>query len=114
VTNGSSLPGVNCEIKCLLINTSFANYQQPNTQESFNPITLIKTLSDFLFSLAVIIFIINLLRASFMFVTSSGDEGKMKEAYTTITNTIFGFVFIVFIGALIQYFIALATKVVGS
>jgi len=114
VTGGNNLPGVNCDIKCLMINTSFANYQQPNKQESFNPITLIKTLSDFLFSLAVIIFIINMLRASFMYVTSSGDEGKMKEAYTTITNTIFGFVFIVFIGALIQYFIALATKVVGS
>lgn len=103
-----------CNEKCIMRPTSFANYQQPNKQESFNPITLIKTLSDFLFSLAVIIFIINMLRASFMYVTSSGDEGKMKEAYTTITNTIFGFVFIVFIGALIQYFIALATKVVGS
>jgi len=113
-TIGGGAVGFNCEEKCILRPTNFANYQEPKLQEAFNPIQFIKVVSDFLFSLAVIIFIINMLRASFMYITSSGDEGKMKEAYTTITNTIFGMVFIVFIGAVITYFISLATKIVGN
>ena len=55
-----------------------------------------------------------MLRASFMYVTSGGDEGKMKEAQSTITNTIFGMIFIVFIGALIRWVTSLATGVVTS
>jgi hypothetical protein len=111
---GGDKVGFNCDEECILRPTNFANYEFKAIQESFNPINLIKTISDFLYALAVIIFIINMLRASFMYVTSGGDERKMKEAYTTITNTIFGMVFLVFIGGLIMYFITLATKIVGS
>lgn len=103
----------NCTERCILVNTSFSDFSTLKTQVAVSPLGLIRTISDFLFAVAVLIFIINMLRASFIYVTSGGDEGKMKEAQSTITNTIFGMIFIVFIGALIRWVTGVATTVVN-
>jgi hypothetical protein len=104
----------NCTERCVLVPTTFAEYSTLKTQAAVNPLGIIKTVSDFLFAFAVFIFIVNMLRGSFIYVTSGGDESKMKEAQTTITNTIFGMVFIVFIGALLRWVITIATTATTS
>ena len=107
------LPDENaCSKRCILAETSISEIKTLKTQEAVSPLGLIRSISDFLFAVAVLIFIINMLRASFMYVTSGGDESKMKEAQSTITNTIFGMIFIVFIGALIRWVTSVATGVV--
>ena len=98
-----------CDPVCALIPTTIGEVIEVKTQRALNPLGLIKTVSDFLFAIAVLIFIVNMLRGSFIYVTSGGEEAKMKEAQTTITNTIFGMVFIVFIGALLRWVITIAT-----
>ncbi|NBO21850.1 hypothetical protein EBU94_00705 [bacterium] len=95
-----------CKKFCKLFDAEFGAVGILEVQEAVSPLNLIKTISDFLFAFAVLIFIINMLRASLLYVTSGGDESKMKEAQSTATNTVFGMIFIVFIGALIRWVIS--------
>jgi hypothetical protein len=74
-------------------------------EKLYSPLALINTAADFIFWLAVVIFILNILSAGFDYVRSGDQPDKLKEASDHITGTIFGFVFILVVGGVINYII---------
>ena len=76
---------------------------QPVTINS--PLALIKVVVNFLFWLAVVIFIINMLSAALDYIKGGDQPDKLKEASDRITGTIFGFVFLLVASGVINYII---------
>jgi hypothetical protein len=101
--NVCTLTGTACTKVCSLKKEGFANFQTSKAVTPSSPLAFIKVLSDFLFWLAVIIFVINFLRAGLAYAQSKGDEGKLKEASAILTSTIGGIIFILLIGGLVRY-----------
>lgn len=94
--------GLPCDPVCTLSQSGF-NVQTAPKVTAASPLAFIKVLSDFLFWLAVIIFVINFLRAGLSYAQSKGDESKLKEASAILTSTIGGMVFILLMGGLVRY-----------
>jgi hypothetical protein len=108
------LPASSCEELCVLQEAQLNNPLITKKAPSVSPLGFLNTIAEFLFGIAIIIFIINLLHGSFLFVSSGGDEGKMKEAQTLITNTIFGMIFVVFIGSLLRWVLAVTGTIISG
>lgn len=98
-----TLTGTACTKVCSLKKEGFANFQTSKAVTPSSPLAFIKVLSDFLFWLAVIIFVINFLRAGLSYAQSKGDETKLKEASAILTSTIGGIIFILLMGGLVRY-----------
>jgi hypothetical protein len=60
---------------------------------------------NFLFWLAVVIFVINILSAALDYIKSGDQPDKLKDASDRITGTIFGFVFLLVASGVINYII---------
>ncbi|MFA6273175.1 MAG: putative Ig domain-containing protein [Candidatus Paceibacterota bacterium] len=57
-------------------------------------IVLTNNIIDFLIYLSVLIAVAMFAYAGFLYLTSVGDTGKMKEAHTIFTNAAYGFIFV--------------------
>ncbi len=105
----SSIPLTSCEKVCKLVDV---NEQLLEKVEISSPLALIKVASNFLFWAAVMLFIINFISAGLEFVKSGDEPDKVKDAQTRLTNTLFGFIFLIVISGILNYVITLFNTVV--
>jgi hypothetical protein len=96
------IAGLPCPKICSYTQGGF-NLRIQQQVKASSPLAFIKVLSDFIFWLAVLIFVINFLRAGLSYTQSKGDETKLKEASAILTSTIGGMVFILLMGGLVRY-----------
>lgn len=108
-TVGSTTSGKNCNKVCKLLDIDL---QRVNPIEINNPLALFRVVSNFLFWVAVILFILNFLTGGLEYVRSSDEPEKLKEATTRLTNTLFGFIFILVIAGVVNYLITLFDTIV--
>lgn len=101
------IPGASCDKVCTMSPAGFSRLAFQDKVESSNPLKLLKIIVDTIFYFAVFLFIINMLSAGFDYLKSGGDQDRLKETKTRITNTIFGFVFILLIGGLLNYVVSI-------
>lgn len=101
------IPGASCEKICLLSPAGFSKIAFQEKVDPYNPLLILKIGVDTLFYFAVFLFIINLLSAGFEYIRSGGEADKLKEAKTRLTNTIFGFIFILLVSTIINYVVTL-------
>jgi len=100
-----------CTEICSLTPSGFSTTARTQTVVISSPLAFIKVLSNFLFYAAIVIFIINFLLAGLQYVKSKGEPEALKAAQAKITNSIGGFVFILLVGALLNYLVARLTAV---
>jgi hypothetical protein len=101
------IAGMPCPKVCKLNKTAFMNVVTGQTVKPFSPLQFIKVLSNFLFYAAIVIFILNFISAGFDYVRSGGQPDALKTAQAKITNSIGGLVFILLVGALLNYLITI-------
>jgi hypothetical protein len=70
-----------------------------------SPLALIKTIADTLFYAAIVIFIVNILRAGSQYVQSEGEPDTLKKGRTLLSNAISGMIFLLLVSGLINYLI---------
>lgn len=97
-----------CEPLCTFSQSGF-NIQPIQEIKIFSPLQFIKVLSNFLFYAAIFLFIVNFLLAGLEYVRSKGEPDALKKAQAKITNAIGGLVFILLVGALLNYIISILT-----
>lgn len=107
INNG--LPLTSCEPMCKLVDV---NEQVLEKIGISSPLALIKVAASFLFWAAVMLFIINFVSAGIEFVKSGDEPDKIKDAQTRLTNTLFGFIFLVIISGVLNYAITLFGTIV--
>ena len=95
-----------CEPLCTFNQAGF-NVQPIQEIKIFSPLQFIKVLSNFLFYAAIFLFIVNFLLAGFDYVRSGGQPDALKTAQAKITNAVGGLVFILLVGALLNYIISI-------
>ena len=98
-----------CTEICSLTPSGFSTTTRTQEVVISSPLIFIKVLSNFLFYAAIVLFIINFLIAGLAYVKSKGDPTALKAAQARITNSIGGFVFILLVGALLNYLVARLT-----
>ncbi len=96
-----------CSKICKLNKVGFTNVVVGETVKIFSPLQFIKVLSNFLFYAAIFLFIINFLLAGFDYVRSGGQPDALKTAKAKITSAVGGLVFILLVGALLNYVISI-------
>jgi hypothetical protein len=99
--------GVGCEEVCSLVPSGFADLVKTTAPTPQSPMAFIQVIANFVFYLAIFIFVINFIYAGFLYVRSSGEEDKLKEAHNRLNNSIAGLVFIILIGALLNYVVGI-------
>ena len=102
-----SLAGVPCAKICSLTPSGFVTAALAQNVTISSPLQFIKVLSNFLFYAAIFLFIVNFLLAGFDYVRSGGQPDALKTAQAKITNAIGGLVFILLVGALLNYIISI-------
>ena len=91
--------------KCMLV--SDFNHSFPNTSlkvkipVDYSPVGLLKTISNFLFYVAILYFVLLMLSNGYAYVRAAEDPGKLKEIKASLFNTIAGFLFVLLSGGLI-------------
>ena len=91
--------------KCMLV--SDYNLSFPSTslkikiQADYSPVGLLKTISNFLFYVAILYFVLLMLSNGYAYVRAAEDPGKLKEIKASLFNTIAGFLFVLLSGGLI-------------
>lgn len=98
-----------CDPVCSFMRAGF-NMQRIDPVTINSPLALIKVVVNFLFWLAVVIFIINMLSAALDYIKGGDQPDKLKEASDRITGTIFGFVFLLVASGVINYIIERVTE----
>lgn len=94
--------GSDCTEKCRIVP---AKLVQIKPEPLKSPLAFIKVIVNFLFWIAVLLFILNFVTAGIEMVQAGDEPEKMKEATERVTSTIFGFVFILVASGLINYLI---------
>jgi hypothetical protein len=92
-----------CASACKLVKSDF---RALNPIKISSPLALINVVVNFLFWLAVAIFVINILSASLDYIKGGDQPDKLKEASDRITGTIFGFVFLLVASGVINFIIS--------
>lgn len=85
------------------------------TQERIDaksPLRLFKVLSDFLFYTAVFVFFLNFLIVGFQYVRSSGEPDKLKAINERLSGNLYGFIFVLLIGALLNYLVGILSSAI--
>ena len=67
----------------------------------YSPVGLLKTISNFLFYVAILYFVLLMLSNGYAYVRAAEDPGKLKEIKASLFNTIAGFLFVLLSGGLI-------------
>lgn len=80
--------------------TNFLKIQEVKVS---SPLALIKSVSDVLFYVAVILFVLNLLRAGLAYIQSEGIPDDLKKGRALLTNTMSGMVFFLLVTGFIYY-----------
>ena len=106
----AGLASTPCSQICNLNPTGFTNVVSGQKVEINSPLVFIKVLSNFLFYAAIVIFIINFLIAGLAYVKSKGEPEALKTAQARITNSIGGLIFILLVGALLNYLVSRLTS----
>jgi hypothetical protein len=101
------LTSIPCPKICNLVQTGFVTAALAKNVTINSPLQFIKVLSNFLFYAAIFLFIVNFLLAGLEYVRSKGEPDALKKAQAKITNAIGGLVFILLVGALLNYIISI-------
>ena len=88
---------------CYLKAVVGTNFVKVNEVKVKSPIALIKSVTDVLFYVAVILFIVNLLRAGLAYIQSEGVPDDLKKSRSLLSNTMSGMVFFLLVSGLILY-----------
>lgn len=88
---------------CYLSEIKAPVYKRLMPIESFSPIMFIKTSTNLIFYMAILVFLINLIRAGTTYIQSEGIPDDMKKGREMLTNTIQGMVFFLVVIGLIGY-----------
>ena len=99
--------GVLCQKECRLEPGSFLRLIETKPPTPQSPMAFIQLISNFIFYLAIGIFVVNFLYAGFLYVRSSGEEDKLTEARNRLTNSIGGLVFLILVGSLLTYVVGI-------
>jgi hypothetical protein len=82
--------------------TLFANTKlKVKIPVDYSPVGLLKTISNFLFYVAILYFVLLMLSNGYAYVRAAEDPGKLKEIKASLFNTIAGFLFVLLSGGLI-------------
>jgi hypothetical protein len=100
------IPGAACDKLCGLSRTPAPDFKVIAPIKISSPLALINVVVNFLFWLAVAIFVINILSASLDYIKGGDQPDKLKEASDRITGTIFGFVFLLVASGVINFIIS--------
>lgn len=108
------LPGFSCDKTCNLNQINGYNFVETEPIRPQSPLLLIKVISNFMFYIALTIFVVNFITAGYMYIRSSGEPDKLKEATDKLTNTIGGLVFILLIGGLLNYVVGVLQSAITN
>jgi len=100
------IPGASCDKLCGLVRTPAPDFKVIAPVKISSPLALINVVVNFLFWLAVAIFVINILSASLDYIKGGDQPDKLKEASDRITGTIFGFIFLLVASGVINFIIS--------
>jgi hypothetical protein len=79
-----------------------------------SPLALVNVIANFIFWIAVILFVINFMSAGFLYIKSAGEPEKLKQAQQSLLGTIFGFIFILIASGVINYVISTLETIIRN
>ena len=85
-----------------VIGSLFVQYEKTKV---YSPLIFIKVISNFMFYVAVLIFLMNLIRVGTFYIQSEGVPDDLKKGRTILNNTMGGMIFFILVTGLISYLI---------
>lgn len=98
-----------CLEKCVLRNPREVVQQRV---DPMTPLRLFKVLANFMFYLAVFVFIINIMVSGYGYIRSGGEPTKLEAVKDRITNSIYGLVFILVVGGVLNYLVGILSSAI--
>lgn len=93
----------NSNYSCFMKEVSTPQLVESPKTKILSPFALFKTITDLLFMIGILVFIMNIMRIGLVYIRSGGIPDNLKAARTLLNNTIGGMIFLILVSGLIAY-----------